>query len=105
MLSGVFVIGILGIGIPALFSSLAWSLCGLSKGKLSLKGASIVFVTGAVTSFTFWGHAGPVPALMMLWIKADGRYLPWALWMFASGICMVMLFGWLSYRRSRVRVA
>jgi hypothetical protein len=104
MLFAVFVIAILGIGIPALFSGLAWHLFGLNKAKLSLKGATIVFVPGALTSFIFWGHAGPVPALMMLWVKADGQYLPWALWMLGSGLCMVLLFGWLSYRRSRVRV-
>jgi hypothetical protein len=105
MLFAVFVIATLGIGIPALFSGLAWYLCGLSKAKLSFKGSTIVFIPGALTPFVFWGHAGPVPVLMMLWIKGDGRYLPWALWMLGSGLCMVVLFGWLSYRRSRVTVA
>ena len=65
----------------------------------------MVFVPGALTSFVFWGHAGPVPAMMMLLVEAIGQYWPWVLWMFGSGLCMVMLFGWLSYRRGRVRVA
>jgi hypothetical protein len=105
MLFAVVVIVILGVGIPAFFSGLVWYFCGLSKAKLSVRGALIVFVPGALTSFIFWGHAGPVPALMMLLTKGDGRYLPWALWMFGSGLCVVVLFGWLSYRRSRVHSA
>jgi len=105
MFFAVIVIVILGIGIPALFSGLVWYLCGLNKAKLSLTGATIVFLPGALTSFIFWGHLGPVPALMMLWNRANGQYLPWALWMVGSGLCMVVLFGWLSYRRWRVRLA
>jgi hypothetical protein len=62
-----------------------------------------VFFSGAITSWTVYGHAGPLPVPLLLVVKADGQYLPWALWMIASGLCMVVLFGWLSYRRSRAR--
>jgi hypothetical protein len=102
MFFGIIVVAILGIAIPAIFSGLAWGLFGLNKAKLSLKGAVIVFIPGALTSFVFYGHAGPVPVLMMLWMKANGQYLPWVLWMSGSGVCTVILFGWLSYRRARV---
>jgi hypothetical protein len=95
MLFAVVVIVILGVGIPAFFSGLVWYFCGLSKAKLSVRGALIVFVPGALTSFIFWGHAGPVPALMMLLTKGDGRYLPWALWMFGPAP-----FRWTVYRLS-----
>jgi hypothetical protein len=93
---------ILALGIPALIMYAVWRLFGLNKGRLSLGGAMTVFVTGALTSWIFWGHAGPVPVLMMLVVKARG-YLPWMMWMLGSGLCMVTLYGWLSYRRSDVR--
>jgi branched-subunit amino acid ABC-type transport system permease component len=95
------VFAILALGIPALITYLVWRLFGFSKAKLSLWGATAVFVAGALTSWIFWGHAGPVPVLLMLITKADGEYLPWILWMLGSGLCMVVLFGWLSHRRAR----
>src|SRR5579859_314693 len=102
MLFTIIVLGILGIGIPAIFGGLTWFMGGLNRAKLSVRGAITIFIPGALASFTFYGHAGPVPALMMLWSKADGRYVPWLLWMCGSGVCVVVLFGLLSYRRSRV---
>ena len=97
------VFAILALGIPALITYLVWRLFGLSKEKLSSWGATAVFVTGASTSWIFWGHAGPVPVFMMLITKANGEYLPWMLWMLGSGLCMVVLFGWLSRHHSRAR--
>ena len=102
MLFAIVVIAILGAGVPALFGFLVWRAFGLNKAQLSIWGAVAVFAAGAVTSFVFWGHAGPMPALMMLVINANGQYLPWALWMCGSGLCTLILFGWLSYRRSRI---
>ena len=102
MLFAVVVIAMLGIGVPTLFGLLVWRLFGLHKARLSIWGAMAVFAAGAMTSFVFWGHAGPEPAVMMLLMNANGQYLPWALWMCGSGFCTLVLFGWLSFRRSRM---
>jgi hypothetical protein len=91
----------LALGLPTLITCLVWRFCGFSKGKLSISRTIAVFVIGGSTSWIFWGHAGPVPVVMLLVTRANGEYLPWILWMLASGLCMVVLFGWLSHRRSR----
>jgi hypothetical protein len=105
MLFAISLIVLLSLGVPALFSYLVWRLFDLNKSELPLWGAMAVFTPGALTSFAFWGHAGPLPALLLLIGKANGQYFPWAAWMLGSGLSMVALFGWLSYRTSHAGAA
>ena len=98
-------IAILEVGIPALFSYFVWRVLGLDKAPLSLGGAVAVFLSGALSSWVWWGHAGPVWTLDMLLTHANGEYVRWAMSMTSSGLCMIALFGWLSFRKSRARGA
>jgi len=93
------------VGVPAFFSGLVWYFGGFNKAKLTLNGGIAVFIPGALMSFVLGSHAGPVPVVFMFLGGADDQYLPWALWMLGAGLAMVVLFGWLSYRRSRARVS
>jgi hypothetical protein len=94
---GVLLVVALGLTPSLLVALLTWKLI-LHSRPLRLGGSGLLFVVSALSAFGFYGHAGPVPAVvLLLFFETEVRW-PTFFFMITAGLVMAGLFFWWSHR-------
>jgi hypothetical protein len=96
-IAGLFLMIVFVLGLSLLVAILIWKLT-LHSRPLSLAGGALIFVASAVSACGIYGHAGPIPAvIMLLFMEPDAKSSAVG-WMLIAGLLVTGLFAWWSHR-------